>query len=50
MVAEIDPETFQFHDGDLFSVSYGINVLDEPVVLENVNLEVNRNKVFNYAK
>ncbi len=48
MVAEIDPEAFQFHDGDVLMGSSMVDVLDAPVVLKNVN--VNREKVFRIAE
>lgn len=48
MVAEIDPEAFQFHDGDILMGSSKVDVLDTPVVLKNVN--VNREKVFRIAE
>ncbi len=49
VVADIDPETFLFQDGDFITRSYMANMPSTPVVLKNVKLEVNRNKIFRYT-
>lgn len=50
IVADIDPETFQFTDGETFTGSYKVNMRSTPTVIKNIKIHTFREKILRYSK
>lgn len=50
IVADIDPETFQFTDGETFTGSYKVNMRSTPTVIKNIKIHTFREKILRYTK